>query len=102
MSKMKKQTVISSILTSTTIKEMLEQREKQMEDEKTLRKQRIVAREAKKGYCSCARISSQSSRHCWRSPLPHASALIHRDFGCVLAVQPTKLLPHVAKVDLVC
>ncbi|GFW43024.1 uncharacterized protein TNCV_1474201 [Trichonephila clavipes] len=28
-----------------------------------------------------ARISSQSSRHCWRSPLPHASALIQRDFG---------------------
>ncbi|GFX57610.1 uvrD_C_2 domain-containing protein [Trichonephila clavipes] len=47
-----------------------------------------------------ARISSQSSRHCWRSPLPHASALIQRDFGCVLGVQQTKLLPHVAKVDL--
>ncbi|GFW32005.1 hypothetical protein TNCV_2600321 [Trichonephila clavipes] len=48
-----------------------------------------------------ARISSQSSRHCWRSPLPHASALIQRDFGCVLGVQQTKQLPHVAKVDLV-
>ncbi|GFV24883.1 amyloid protein-binding protein 2 [Trichonephila clavipes] len=44
-----------------------------------------------------ARISS----HCWRSPLPHASALIQRDFGCVLGVQRTKQLPHVAKVDLV-
>ncbi|GFT15092.1 hypothetical protein TNCV_4316651 [Trichonephila clavipes] len=49
-----------------------------------------------------ARISSQSSRHCWRSPLPHASALIQRDFGCVLEVQKTKQPPHVDKVDLVC
>ncbi|GFU50326.1 hypothetical protein TNCV_301591 [Trichonephila clavipes] len=48
-----------------------------------------------------ARISSQSSRHCWRSPLPHASALIQRDFGYVLGAQQTKQLPHVAKVDLV-
>ncbi|GFV63624.1 hypothetical protein TNCV_626191 [Trichonephila clavipes] len=48
-----------------------------------------------------ARISSQSSRHNWRSPLPHASALIQRDFGCVLGVQQTKPLPHVAKVDMV-
>ncbi|GFX78085.1 hypothetical protein TNCV_972391 [Trichonephila clavipes] len=48
-----------------------------------------------------ARISSQSSRHCWRSLLPHASALIQRDFGCVLGVQQTKQLPHVAKVHLV-
>ncbi|GFW29176.1 hypothetical protein TNCV_4132521 [Trichonephila clavipes] len=48
-----------------------------------------------------ARISSQSSRHCWRSPLPHASALIQRDFGCVLGAQQTKQLPYVAKVDLV-
>ncbi|GFV77710.1 hypothetical protein TNCV_1574591 [Trichonephila clavipes] len=48
-----------------------------------------------------ARISIQSSRHCWRSPLPYASALIQRDFGCVLGVQQTKQLPHVAKVDLV-
>ncbi|GFT43915.1 hypothetical protein TNCV_1183461 [Trichonephila clavipes] len=47
-----------------------------------------------------ARISSQSRRHCWRSPLPHASALIQRGFGCVLGVQQTKQLPHVAKVDL--
>ncbi|GFW20094.1 uncharacterized protein TNCV_2320351 [Trichonephila clavipes] len=47
-----------------------------------------------------ARISSQSSHHCWRSPLPHASALIQRDFGCVLGVQQIKQLPHVAKVDL--
>ncbi|GFX28274.1 uncharacterized protein TNCV_1125281 [Trichonephila clavipes] len=31
-----------------------------------------------------ARISSQSSRHCCRLPLPHASALIQRYFGCVL------------------
>ncbi|GFT54915.1 transposable element Tc3 transposase [Trichonephila clavipes] len=46
-----------------------------------------------------ARISSQSSRHCWRSPLSHALALIQRDFGCVLGVQQTKQLPHVAKVD---
>ncbi|GFU44575.1 hypothetical protein TNCV_1506831 [Trichonephila clavipes] len=38
---------------------------------------------------------------CWRSPLPHASALFQRDFGCVLGVQQTKQLPHVAKVDLV-
>ncbi|GFW48819.1 uncharacterized protein TNCV_4243991 [Trichonephila clavipes] len=42
-----------------------------------------------------------SSRHCWRSPLPHASALIQRDFGCVLGVKQTKQLTHVAKVDLV-
>ncbi|GFY10668.1 hypothetical protein TNCV_2194891 [Trichonephila clavipes] len=48
-----------------------------------------------------ARISSQSSRHCWRSPLPHVSALIQRDYGYVLGVQQTKQLPHVAKVDLV-
>ncbi|GFW06238.1 hypothetical protein TNCV_37131 [Trichonephila clavipes] len=34
-----------------------------------------------------ARISSQNSRHCWRSPMPHASALNQRDFGCVLGVQ---------------
>ncbi|GFX72420.1 hypothetical protein TNCV_1253741 [Trichonephila clavipes] len=47
------------------------------------------------------RISSQSSRHCWRTPLPHASALIQRDFVCVLGVQQTKQLLHVAKVDLV-
>ncbi|UYV84354.1 hypothetical protein LAZ67_X001923 [Cordylochernes scorpioides] len=47
-----------------------------------------------------ARISSQSAHHCWRSPLPHALALIQRDFGCVLGVQQTKQLPHVAKVDL--
>ncbi|GFU19797.1 hypothetical protein TNCV_4283421 [Trichonephila clavipes] len=46
-----------------------------------------------------AQISSQSSHHCWRSPLPHASALIQRDFRCVLGVQQTKQLPHVAKVD---
>ncbi|GFV02447.1 hypothetical protein TNCV_1023751 [Trichonephila clavipes] len=37
-----------------------------------------------------ARISSQSSRYSWRSPLPRASALIQRDFGCVLGVQQTK------------
>ncbi|GFV04128.1 hypothetical protein TNCV_917491 [Trichonephila clavipes] len=48
------------------------------------------------------RISSHSSRHCWRSPLPHASALILRYFGCVLGVQQTKQVPHVAIVDLVC
>ncbi|GFS58662.1 hypothetical protein TNCV_4518201 [Trichonephila clavipes] len=48
-----------------------------------------------------ARISSQSSRHCWRSPLPHASSLIQRDVGCVLGVQQTKQLPYVAKVNLV-
>ncbi|GFU97287.1 kinesin light chain [Trichonephila clavipes] len=48
-----------------------------------------------------ARISNQSSRHCWRSPLPHTLTLIQRDFGCVLGVQQTKQLPHVAKVDLV-
>ncbi|GFS72458.1 hypothetical protein TNCV_2116081 [Trichonephila clavipes] len=47
------------------------------------------------------RISSQSSRHCWRSPMPHASALIPRDFGCVLGEQQTKQLPHITKVDLV-
>ncbi|GFV36282.1 uncharacterized protein TNCV_2233291 [Trichonephila clavipes] len=47
------------------------------------------------------RISRQSSRHCWRSPLPHASALVQRNFGSVLGVQQTKLLPHVAKLDLV-
>ncbi|GFX45367.1 hypothetical protein TNCV_1026271 [Trichonephila clavipes] len=33
--------------------------------------------------------------------LPHASALIQRDFGCVVGVQKTKQLPHVAKADLV-
>ncbi|GFS74039.1 uncharacterized protein TNCV_2943191 [Trichonephila clavipes] len=47
-----------------------------------------------------AGINSQSSRHCWKSSLPHASALIQRDFGCVLGVQQTEQLPHVAKVDL--
>ncbi|GFW19551.1 uncharacterized protein TNCV_1604431 [Trichonephila clavipes] len=47
------------------------------------------------------RISNQSSRHCWRSPLPNASVLIQRNFGCVLGVQQTKQLLHVAKVDLV-
>ncbi|GFT31990.1 DUF4817 domain-containing protein [Trichonephila clavipes] len=46
-----------------------------------------------------ARISSQSSHHCWRSP--HASALIQRDFGCVLRVQQTKHIPLFANVDLV-
>ncbi|GFV00122.1 uncharacterized protein TNCV_4057931 [Trichonephila clavipes] len=44
-----------------------------------------------------ARISSRGSHHCWRSPLPHASALIQREFGCVLGVQQTKQLPHVGK-----
>ncbi|GFS98014.1 uncharacterized protein TNCV_2019401 [Trichonephila clavipes] len=48
-----------------------------------------------------ARISSQSSHHCWRSPLLHASALIQREFGCVLGVQQTKQFPHVATVDLI-
>ncbi|GFX81842.1 hypothetical protein TNCV_2570421 [Trichonephila clavipes] len=47
-----------------------------------------------------ASISSQSSRYCWRSPLLHASALIQRDFRCVLGVQQTKQLLHAAKVDL--
>ncbi|GFX02839.1 uncharacterized protein TNCV_4438211 [Trichonephila clavipes] len=42
-----------------------------------------------------------SSRRCWRSPLPHTSALIQRDFGCVLGVQQTKQISHVTKVDLV-
>ncbi|GFU73440.1 hypothetical protein TNCV_3052241 [Trichonephila clavipes] len=49
---------------------------------------------------SPARICSRSSRHCWRSQLPHASELIQREFGCVLGVQQTKQLPHVAKGDL--
>ncbi|GFX06563.1 uncharacterized protein TNCV_3017971 [Trichonephila clavipes] len=40
-----------------------------------------------------ARISSQSSHHCWKSPLPHASASIEGHFGCVLEVQHTKQLP---------
>ncbi|GFX15191.1 transposable element Tcb2 transposase [Trichonephila clavipes] len=48
-----------------------------------------------------ARISNQSSRHCWISPLPHASELIQRDFGCIPGVQQTKQLPHVAEVNLV-
>ncbi|GFX88020.1 hypothetical protein TNCV_5043561 [Trichonephila clavipes] len=48
-----------------------------------------------------ANISSQCSSHCWRSPLPQASALIQRDFGCVHGVQLAKQLPHIAKVDLV-
>ncbi|GFS76056.1 hypothetical protein TNCV_4666631 [Trichonephila clavipes] len=48
-----------------------------------------------------ARISSQSSHHCWRSPLPNASALIQKDFRSVLGVQQSKQLPRVAKVDLV-
>ncbi|GFS57683.1 hypothetical protein TNCV_1402931 [Trichonephila clavipes] len=46
------------------------------------------------------RISSQSSRHCWRSLLPQASALIKRDFECALGIKQTKQLPHAAKVDL--
>ncbi|GFV67876.1 hypothetical protein TNCV_926421 [Trichonephila clavipes] len=33
--------------------------------------------------------------------LPHASALIQKDFVYVLGVQQTKQLSHVAKVDLV-
>ncbi|GFX02566.1 hypothetical protein TNCV_728201 [Trichonephila clavipes] len=49
-----------------------------------------------------ARISSQSSRHWWRSPLPRASALSQRDFACVLGVQQKKKLPHAANVVLVC
>ncbi|GFU62426.1 hypothetical protein TNCV_1405481 [Trichonephila clavipes] len=48
-----------------------------------------------------ARIISQSNRNCWSSTLPLTSALIQKDFGGVLGVQPTKHLPHVAKVDLV-
>ncbi|GFW01691.1 uncharacterized protein TNCV_4086061 [Trichonephila clavipes] len=48
-----------------------------------------------------ARISSQSSHHCGRSPLPHASTLIQTDFGCALGVRQTKQLRHDAKVDLV-
>ncbi|GFT28474.1 hypothetical protein TNCV_428881 [Trichonephila clavipes] len=48
-----------------------------------------------------ARISSQSSQHCWISRLPHASALIQRDFGYVLVIQHTKQLPQIVKVDLV-
>ncbi|GFX33420.1 uncharacterized protein TNCV_4122541 [Trichonephila clavipes] len=42
-------------------------------------------------------MSNQSSRHCWRLPLPHASELIQRDFGCVLGVeqQATSTLPKV-------
>ncbi|GFU99150.1 uncharacterized protein TNCV_1228641 [Trichonephila clavipes] len=47
------------------------------------------------------RISSQRSRNFRKSPLPHASALIQIDFGCVIGVQQTKQLPHVAKVDLI-
>ncbi|GFT19577.1 uncharacterized protein TNCV_2534561 [Trichonephila clavipes] len=47
------------------------------------------------------RISRKSSRHCWTSPLPDASALIQRYFGCVLGVQQTKQLTQVAKVYLV-
>ncbi|GFT21567.1 transposable element Tc1 transposase [Trichonephila clavipes] len=50
------------------------------------------------GHVIPARISSQNSRHWERSRLPHASALIQRDFVCVLGVQQTKQLPHVAKV----
>ncbi|GFT38952.1 hypothetical protein TNCV_388171 [Trichonephila clavipes] len=45
-----------------------------------------------------ARISSQTSRHCWRSPLPHASELIQRYFGCVLGIQQTKQLPQFPKL----
>ncbi|GFU76258.1 hypothetical protein TNCV_527381 [Trichonephila clavipes] len=48
-----------------------------------------------------ARISSQSSRHRWRSPLPHASALIQRDFRCVFVVQQTTQLLLVATFDQV-
>ncbi|GFY05484.1 hypothetical protein TNCV_218661 [Trichonephila clavipes] len=44
---------------------------------------------------------SHSNRHCWRSPLPHNTAFIQRDFVCVPEVQQTKQLPHVAKLDLV-
>ncbi|GFX36088.1 uncharacterized protein TNCV_4216101 [Trichonephila clavipes] len=47
-------------------------------------------------------MSSQSSRYCWRSPLPHTSALIQRDFGSVIGVQQTKQLPHVAKLIWCC
>ncbi|GFS62176.1 hypothetical protein TNCV_477101 [Trichonephila clavipes] len=48
-----------------------------------------------------ARINNQCSRHCWRSPLLHVSALLQRDLGCVLGVQQIKQLLYVAKVDLV-
>ncbi|GFW26287.1 uncharacterized protein TNCV_4423341 [Trichonephila clavipes] len=44
--------------------------------------------------------SYQNSHHYWRSQLAHASALIQKDFGCVLTVQQTKQFPYVAKVDL--
>ncbi|GFV63243.1 uncharacterized protein TNCV_1731831 [Trichonephila clavipes] len=46
-----------------------------------------------------ARISSQSSLHCWRSPLDFGCVTEHIHFGCVLGEQQTKQLPHVAKVD---
>ncbi|GFU58911.1 hypothetical protein TNCV_2798621 [Trichonephila clavipes] len=52
-------------------------------------------------FLTCVVPARISSHHCRRSTLPHASALIQRDFGCVLGVQQTKQLPHVAKVDLV-
>ncbi|GFY21048.1 hypothetical protein TNCV_3990921 [Trichonephila clavipes] len=62
---------------------------------------RISAVITARGVCFCvvpARISSQSSRHCSRSPLPHASTLIQRGFGCVLGVQQTKRFPTLPKL----
>ncbi|GFW71784.1 uncharacterized protein TNCV_4658321 [Trichonephila clavipes] len=49
-----------------------------------------------------AKISSPSSGHCWRSPLPHASVLIQRDFGCVLGIQQIKQLPTLPKLIWCC
>ncbi|GFX97913.1 hypothetical protein TNCV_4905641 [Trichonephila clavipes] len=46
---------------------------------------------------SVTRVADISGDHC----CPYASALIQRDFGCVLRVQQTNQLPHDAKVDLV-
>ncbi|GFU78224.1 alpha-2 adrenergic receptor [Trichonephila clavipes] len=50
------------------------------------------------------RISSQSTRHCWRSPLTHAFGIdsnSKRLWMCSCGVQQTKKLPHAAKVDVV-
>ncbi|GFU41330.1 hypothetical protein TNCV_3011511 [Trichonephila clavipes] len=72
--KSKSKKVSSSILTSTLIKEMLEQREKQKKEQETLRKQRREAREAKKGVKKLKLSSFRPKSIKFRPKSPVASA----------------------------
>ncbi|GFV36083.1 uncharacterized protein TNCV_345991 [Trichonephila clavipes] len=45
-----------------------------------------------------ARISSQSSRHYWRSPLLHVSALIQRDLDVFLGYRRPRSFPTLPKL----